>query len=309
MEYDDLMSKLRAGLQPPPGLGEALRVLVEEAASTAEERFEATNVDRVARGLKPLVNDPVETLAFWPPQPCDAEDEGGRTGRQVFLGPQGREVLTLNPFGVPVSYRDTWAQWSYMERAIALLMKGYGCSREIAFRRLSFHGFHFTFGVVVAATDGERLPVGIRFGNVNHSGRLSLPGGLVEPGQSLHRAAVSELIEEVPGRDWGDSTQLADRIASNAVSITYGPHDKAPSATFVVTHQVPRWSGETVLANHEWACEMLVLTPLAMVRAALDGELGPITEHFALQGLAVTAGFAPDVAGPLGEHPLIVQAR
>lgn len=279
----------------------ALFRVVEElllnAAREAESRFTAENRRRGKTGQFLLVDDPVATLRRFPPR--FEKSEGG----EEFITADG-SACRLD-YGQPVSYMQTWAQWP-ASRAVMATLTAFGVEPDNHAEALIELGFYFSYGVVAAVLQGESVLVGIRGDNANHSGRLSAPGGFVKPGQDLATALADELVEEVPGLYQPASHDLVTALAATIRStlsqqrIGFGPHDRAPSATFCL--QVPMLSsgvGEVVRANHEWVGGRLINVPVEEALDALDGKLEMITRRFAGHGLTITAGFAPDVTGPL----------
>ncbi len=102
------------------------------------------------------------------------------------------------------------------------------------------------------------------------AGRFSLPGGLVEPGETLAEAALRELAEE---------TGVAARIVEFNRHVEVIERDDAGAVRrhFVVASFVGAWlSGEGVVGPE--ASEILWATPDAIATLPVTDQLAPVLE-------------------------------
>ncbi len=299
LRFEDLMTHQRAGLRA------LSNQLLQNAADQAETRFDAENTRRGMEGKSLLENRVLATLTrFWPSPLADVSNAD--SSEQLIGADGGTYILEK---GVPIEYMRTWVQWA-SARVMMGALSEFGITPDNHAAALIELGFHFTYGVAAAAitTEGSdaRLLVGIRGGDlVNHSGRLSVPAGLVEPGQTLAVATAAQLIKEVPGLvELGGhelSGQAWDIERRPRKRVGFGAHDRAPSSTFCleVPIELDDLEDEVIRASHEWLERKLIAVPLDEVLAAIDGNLEAIRIRFARHGLTITEGFAPDVRGPL----------
>lgn len=88
-----------------------------------------------------------------------------------------------------------------------------------------FPPFYVTVDMVVLTGDAARTVLLIRRGNPPYAGRLALPGGFVEPDESLDDAARRELYEET-GVDVTDAARF-EQVGA------YGAPDRDPRGRIV----------------------------------------------------------------------------
>jgi 8-oxo-dGTP diphosphatase len=120
-------------------------------------------------------------------------------------------------------------------------------------------------GALVHDTAGRLLL--IRRGHAPHAGLWSLPGGRVEPGETLAEAALRELMEEVG--------VAAEIIGFNAhVEAIRRAADGAVASHFVIASFVGRWRG-------------------GEPRPGPEADAVTWADPFDLRDLAVTDGLAP----------------
>lgn len=252
-----------------------IRRLIVESVRQAEAREEAER-----KSGKILTNGPVARLMF-PPLPPDEVPE-------TFF-PQSYELVSLYEDGKiqprllvmgETRYLVSRRQWGAYKVALRIL-QDHGIEDEA----LLYSLFHYVPGVMVFVKDNGRILIGLRSGNLGgtHTGTLSFPAGLMEPGETLTRAAFGELNEE--------SGIGAVQFDPRVVAVR---NPDAPSTTFCVraetTQSKVRETFEVKGKKFIWVSVVDVLCP------ALVGDMKPMTAVFRAQGIDVSEDvkIAPD---------------
>ncbi len=196
-----------------------------------------------------------------------------------------------------VTASDEWPSMWYM---LNHLVKFCGVTTEEAYTLLPTI-YHMVYGVVTAVRrttpGGKRLILaGIRAGADKiagmNTGTLSLPGGLVNsPDETISQAAYREFRGEggmnVP-------FTLKPRV-------TFGPHNAAPSVTFVALGDVNGDVGE-IGESFEWQGRKMFWLPEELLQRVLENpdDHGPLTCALLEAGIEMDrAVIAGDVADPL----------
>lgn len=198
------------------------------------------------------------------------------------------------------NYVQASDEWASMEYVLAHMIRHCRLTREEAYKLLPTI-YHMVYGVVTAVRrttpGGERLILaGIRasadkIAGMN-TGTLSLPGGLVNsPDENIRQAAYREFRGE-----GGMNVPFVLRPC-----VTFGPHNAAPSVTFVALGDVNGDVGE-IGESFEWQGRRMVWLPEELLQRALENpdDHGPLTCYLLEAGIEVDrAVIAGDVADPL----------
>ncbi len=136
---------------------------------------------------------------------------------------------------------------------------------------------------------GTKVLVGIRSEVLagKNPGTISLPGGLVEPNESLPAAASRELVEEGGNCDF----YLKDYFA-------VGFHLDCPSCTFIFIAETHNLSVET---SYEWRGGRAIWIDETVLREALHGKNQKLVRAFKESNILAddNLSIAPDVKEPV----------
>lgn len=278
MRFEDLSEKVRGEADA------AICAIIVDETKRGLRLIEDENKVRRESGRPMLTDGALASYVSWP-TPIEL---GTLVEGEVFVGPDGRPYLFLS--GESTSYFATKAQWGARARVIAYL-ETLGLTAADAEPELC-RWFVATYGVVtllVVNNNGvDEALVGFRSDAVaTNQGTLTLPGGFVEPGETLLGAALRELRQE------GGGSMPVQFLSGTS----WGPHNIAPAnLTFVVR---ARGELDAIRPCAEWKGNaMKRVTVMGLAEAVCDNEY----ERLEIDLETRKAKIAPDIVGPLRPH-------
>lgn len=252
-----------------------IRRLIAASARQAEAREDAER-----RSGKLLVNGLVARLMFPPLLPDEIPE--------TFF-PQSYELAHLYEDGETrprllvvgeTRYLASRHQWGAYKPALKILQ-----DNGIEDESLLYSLFHYVLGVIVFVKNNGRILIGLRSANLGgtHTGMLSFPAGLMEPGETLSRAAFGELNEE--------SGIGAVQFDLRIVAVR---NPDAPSTTFCMMAETVQ---SKVRETFEAKGKKFIWVSIAdVLRPALVGDTKPMVAAFRAQGIDIPdeVKIAPD---------------
>lgn len=175
------------------------------------------------------------------------------------------------------TYLKSRRQWPAYRAAVNLI-KYFGCNEE-----LLYEIFHFLPGVAALVEKNGKFLLGIR-GNLagTHAGMVSIPAGLMEPGENIIAALQRELYEETGFH--GDFSKVA-----------MGNNPDAPNITFVCLVLNPK--GKMRETYEMKGKKFIWVSKKKLKPFILKGDSAEIAKEFIANGIETPKklSLAPDI--------------